>query len=161
MKELDPPIPKWSNFLSSDKDSSTYSIFCAQFSSVFGTFLYKIWKHVFTENVSSRKISEYMIWELFQQLKSCENRLRMFTLQLQRQKSKQLRPWEWSHWKADEICYRLQGAHKFDNFFDHIFLQTLCFMINFKDKKISSEKMCTLYSVANFISFPTRPFPRS
>ena len=30
----------------------------------FRTFLYKIWKHVFTENVSSRKISEYMIWEL-------------------------------------------------------------------------------------------------
>ena len=85
----------------------------------------------------------------------------MFTLQLQRQKSKQLRPWEWSHWKADKICYRKQGAHKFDNFFDHIFLQTLCFMINFKDKKISSEKMCTLYSVGNFISFPMGPFPRS
>ena len=27
---------------------------------------------------------------------------RMFTLQLQRQKSKKLRPWERSHWKADE-----------------------------------------------------------
>ena len=64
---------------------------------------------------------------------------RMFTLQLQRQKSKKLRPWEWSHWKAHEICYRIQGAHDFGNFFDHIFFQTLCFRINFKDKKISSK----------------------
>ena len=162
MKELDPLFPKWSNFLSLDKDLSTYSIFCAQFSSVFETFLYKNWKHIFTENVSSKKISEYMIWELnFNwNLAKIAYRLRMFTLKLQRHKSKKLRPWERSHWKADEICNRTQGAHDFDNFFDHIFFQTLCFIINFKDKKISSEIVCTLYSVANFISFPMGPFPR-
>ena len=35
---------------------------------------------------------------------------RMFTLQLQRQKSKKLRPWERSHWKADEIFLLLEGG---------------------------------------------------
>ena len=42
---------------------------------------------------------------------------RMFTLQLQRQKSKKLRPWERSHWKADKICYKTQGAHDFGTYF--------------------------------------------
>ena len=57
---------------------------------------------------------------------------RMFTLQLQRQKSKQLRPWEWSHWKADEICYILEGAQIFETFFDQVFFQTLYFNVIFR-----------------------------
>ena len=55
MKELEPLIPKWSNFLLQDKDLSTYSIYRGEFSSVLWTFLYKNWKHVFSEKVSSRK----------------------------------------------------------------------------------------------------------
>ena len=42
----------------------TYSIYRGQFSSFLWTFLYKNWKHVFTENVSSKKFIKYMIWEL-------------------------------------------------------------------------------------------------
>ena len=42
---------------------------------------------------------------------------RMFTLQLQRQKNKKIRPWERSHWKADKICHRIQSAHDFGTYF--------------------------------------------
>ena len=132
MKELGPLIPKWSNLLSSDKYSSIYSIFCAQFSLVFGTFLYKIWKHVFTENVSSRKISEYMIWELnFNQnpAKIVDVCLRYPPFRIF---WKKIWSWEWSHWKADEICYILEGAQIFETFFDQVFFQTLYFNVIFR-----------------------------
>ena len=160
MQALEPLIPKWSHFFHRIKIRQSIAFLAVNFRQFCGRFYIRIGSTLLLKMWVQKNIWIHDFKVKFQ-LKSCENRLRMFTLQLQRQKSKTLRPWEWAHWKADKICYRIQGAHDFDNFFDHIFLRTLCFMTNLKDKKISSEIVCTLYSVANFISFPMGPFPRS
>ena len=58
MKEFDNLIPKWSNFLSLDKDLLTF--FQGEFMSIYmGCFYIRIESTFLTENVSSKK-SEYM-----------------------------------------------------------------------------------------------------
>ena len=62
---------------------------------------------------------------------------RMFTLQLQRQKSKKLRPWERSHWKADKFATK----HRVHTISELIFL-SLKFMIKHKVWKKIWSKNC-------------------
>ena len=69
---------------------------------------------------------------------------RMFTLQLQRQKSKKLRPWERSHWKADKICFILEGGQSFEKIFDQVFFQTLYFNVILRHVIVKVETMTTL-----------------
>ena len=68
----------------------------------------------------------------------------MLTLPLPPKLTEEAMIWRWSHWKADKICFILEGGQSFEKIFDQVFFQTLYFNVILRHVIVKVETMTTL-----------------